>query len=181
MNIVKLPQVGVTDPLPYQLSTWCALIAINLVCLCYVIVVMGIVMKARGRAFTKEFMAQFNEQHQEAFGKDAAGGGYPDTGNGRYAEKLGYEQWVKFNNAQRAQHNFLDQFTFYLTMSLISLFAYPWFAAGFTAVYFIGRLAFSLSYAGAGPNARIPGAIIMDLAILATLGLAIASCIKLII
>ena len=37
-------------------------------------------------------MMQFNELHQEAFGTDVSPGGYPDTGNGIYAEKLNYKE-----------------------------------------------------------------------------------------
>ena len=58
-------------------------------------------MAARLKAFSKEFMAQFNEVHREAFGKDAPEYGYPDTGNGRYAKNLSYEMWVRMNNGQR--------------------------------------------------------------------------------
>ena len=40
--------------------------------------------------FTKEFMEQFNQVHQEAFGTDAPVGGHPDDGNGYYAAQLTY-------------------------------------------------------------------------------------------
>jgi len=32
----------------------------------------------------------FENEHREAFGKSPSKGGYPDTGNGRYSEKLAY-------------------------------------------------------------------------------------------
>ena len=52
----------------------------------------------RPKVFTKEFMAQFNQEHQEAFGRDAPLGGIPDDGNGYYADKLQYKDWYDFNN-----------------------------------------------------------------------------------
>ena len=45
---------------------------------------------ARFKCFTKEFMEQFNKEHQEAFGTDAPVGGHPDEGNGYYSAKLTY-------------------------------------------------------------------------------------------
>jgi hypothetical protein len=37
--------------------------------------------------------------------KDAVKGGYPDMGSGRYSAKLSDEEWIKFNNYQRAHYN----------------------------------------------------------------------------
>ena len=34
--------------------------------------------------------------------------GYPDMGNGWFADKLTYEQWFLFNLDQRAHKNFLE-------------------------------------------------------------------------
>jgi hypothetical protein len=36
---------------------------------------------------------------------NAVKGGYPDMGNGRYAAKLSDDDWLKFNNYQRAHYN----------------------------------------------------------------------------
>ena len=52
----------------------------------------------RRKIFTKEFMAQFNEEHQEVFGTDAPPLGHPDDGNGYYARKLSYGDWYTLNN-----------------------------------------------------------------------------------
>ena len=49
-----------------------------------------VVVPARTRTFTKEFMQQF---------EDAPIGGLPDNGDGRYSEKLPYKKWFEFNNA----------------------------------------------------------------------------------
>lgn len=81
------------------------------------------------------------------------------------------------NNGQRAQINFLEQITFIIGLSLIAAFQpdCTWYALGFLTAYSIGRFLFSLGYTSAGPNARVPGAILMDLAILGQLILAFVS------
>ena len=108
--------------------------------------------------------------------------GYPDTGCGRYGKALPYADWYAMNNGQRAQINFLEQFTFIVGMAVIAALYKPcaWYSFAFLVVYWVGRLLFSLGYTKAGPNARLPGAIAMDLAILALLCTAIASFSKLI-
>ena len=67
-----------------------------------------VVVPARTRTFTKEFMAQF---------EDTSVGGWPDNGEGRYSEKLPYRKWFDFNNAMRVHQNFVEQ----LPISLIFL------------------------------------------------------------
>lgn len=52
------------------------------------------------KVFTKEFMDQnFKEEHEKAFGAGSKlpGGGYPDTGSGRFSEKLPYKDWYLLN------------------------------------------------------------------------------------
>ena len=57
-------------------------------------------MAARIKVFTKEFMAQFAENHASAFPKRPVppNWGYPDTGNGYYGKKLAYKDWFVMNN-----------------------------------------------------------------------------------
>ena len=43
-------------------------------------------------------MAQFDEEHEKAFGTKASIGGYPDNGNGYFADRLPYGDWYTFNN-----------------------------------------------------------------------------------
>ena len=69
-------------------------------------------MAARHRRdfFSEEMLNKnFQETHEKQIGKGSLRpGGYPDTGNGRYSEKLEYKQWVQFNLDQRAHKNFLE-------------------------------------------------------------------------
>jgi hypothetical protein len=49
----------------------------------------------------------FGEEHKLVTGLDIEKGGYPDMGNGRYSAKLPYQEWYRFNNAQRVHNNFV--------------------------------------------------------------------------
>jgi hypothetical protein len=53
-------------------------------------------------------MKTFNLTHSTSVGGDAPKGGYPDMGNGRYAENWKYSEWFIFNNYQRAHYNYLE-------------------------------------------------------------------------
>ena len=67
-------------------------------------------------------------------------------------------------------------------LGLISA-SYPpcaWWAFFFLLTYIFGRLIFSIGYGRNGSDARLPGAIIMDLVLIALLGTAIVSFSKLI-
>ena len=61
--------------------------------------------------------------------------------------------------------------------SLVAGMGYPWWTVGIQFFVWLGRVLFSIGYASGGPSARIPGALIMDLAILGILGFAIATVI----
>ena len=85
------------------------------------------------------------------------------------------------NNGQRAQINFLESITFIISLSVIAALYYPWWSFGILLAYSVGRLLYTLGYSKMGPNARLPGAIIMDLMIFAQLPLSVVSlvmCIK---
>ena len=123
--------------------------------------------KIRRQIFNKDFMAQFNELHQEAFGTTLPFGGYPDTGNGIYAEKLSYKDWFTFNNWQRAHLNFWETIAPVFTLLLICAIHQRTLAVvcGFTI--FFGRVIYSLGYCAKGPKGRLVGAIMYDLAFVA--------------
>ena len=50
-----------------------------------------------------------------------------------------------------------------------------WIAFGLMCAFWVGRFVFTLGYAKLGPNARLPGALVMDLVILALVVLSIVS------
>lgn len=125
--------------------------------------------KKRQQVFNAEFMAQFDSEHQEAFGTKPSKGGYPDCGNGYYAQKLSYKDWYEFNNWQRAQNNFLETLTPVVVMTFMTAITEPLMACICVAVLIVGRLLYSLGYCYVGPKGRLVGAILVDLVLIALL------------
>lgn len=67
-----------------------------------------------------------------------------------------------------------------LLIAIIAGIGFPQYAFAIDIIYVIGRLLFSIGYMSSGPSGRLTGALICDFAILANLGLSVASCVKLI-
>lgn len=133
-------------------------------------------MATRIKVFNEAFMQKFSQEHEEAFkDRKLPKFGYPDTGNGKFGKALPYADWYKMNNGQRAQINFLEQITFILGTGLISAFepTCVWWAFGFLATFWVGRILFSIGYTSKGPGGRLAGAIIGDVAILGLIVLSI--------
>ena len=89
-----------------------------------------------------------------------------DMGSGRYADLLSYGDWVRFNNAQRAHGNYLEQFPSIVTMVLVNGLFTPVLAAGLGLTYMLGRHLYALGYTGASFG-RGPGGITSALSLLA--------------
>lgn len=133
----------------------------------------------RGKLFNAEFMERhFGEDHWKAFGEKIGKGGYPDTGNGRYAQCLDYKGWFEFNNRQRAHYNCLEQVATIISLVLVSGISVPVAAGVIGWVYFVGRIAYTFGYISKGPKGRTVGALICDVALVASLVTAIISCVR---
>ena len=157
------------------------LITLSAICILYVVTTYAFTMRARTAAFTDDFMKQFDDEHSVAFEKQpkAPQYGYPDTGNGYFGMKLPYAAWYKMNNGQRCQINFLEQLTFALVSGFLAGISYPIWTASLLTGYFFARLVFAIGYTKGGPNARIAGALVMDLCLLGQIILSCMSCYKL--
>ena len=125
--------------------------------------------KIRQKVFNAEFMSQFDQEHQEAFGSKAPVGGYPDSGNGYYADKLSYEHWYEFNNWQRAHYNLLETIVPISAMIMITSVNLPFVAMLQAGCFFVGRVFYGFGYCIGGPKGRIPGALITDIALITAL------------
>ena len=88
-------------------------------------------------------------------------------GNGVYAQKLNYKQWYEFNSAQRAHYNFLEWIATTIVLILVAGIYFPIPSAALGLAVFIARLFYSIGYAMGGPNGRVIGALMNDVAILA--------------
>ena len=68
------------------------LLAGTILCIECFVISLVVVVPARMRTFTKEFMNQFNEEHKKFFpDSEPSVGGWPDAGDGRYSDKLPYK------------------------------------------------------------------------------------------
>jgi len=133
----------------------------------------------RKKMFTQEFMEQhFGEDHWKAFGTRITKDGYPDMGNGRYAQRLSYEDWYNFNNGQRAHYNSVEQVASVVALILVTAFYLPMVAGYLGWTYFVGRIIYTMGYLKAGPKGRLVGALVMDLPLLALFVTSIYSGIK---
>merc|ERR1711935_536261 len=126
----------------------------------------------RKKYFSAEFLEEnFGKEHREAFGPDSKPpkNGYPDCGDGRYSEKLTYEQWFNFNNAQRAHQNGVEQLPLYLVNLFLGGLFNPRAAALVGLLTLLCRVQYTVGYLK-GPGSRLPGAILGTVANMLFLG-----------
>jgi hypothetical protein len=76
--------------------------------------------------------------------------GYPDMGNGRYAAKLSDEDWVTFNNYQRAHYNYIEGIAVIVILTLMAGIWYPRLAVITGIAYIIGRQLYAIGYQTGG-------------------------------
>ena len=126
-------------------------------------------------------MKQFREEHELALGKDRRKDelwfGFPDCGSGRFAQKLSYEAWVKFNNNQRVHQNLVEQLPIMLTILLISGLILPKITMYVAFLNVGARLIYTTLYVSLGSDWRklggIFGGLPLNLLMLATIGILI--------
>ena len=102
-------------------------------------------------------------------------GGYPDTGNGRFAALLSYDDWYKVNCGQRAHYNYVENFPIYIALGLTAGLMYPRAAAAGLALVVVGRELSAGGYASSGPAGRMNGAPLHYTGLLTLLGCAVAT------
>lgn len=123
----------------------------------------------------------FNEAHLQAFNQELDTFGYPDMGSGIYAQKLGYKEWVEFNNAQRAHYNFFEFAPSTLVWLFVGGIYFPIASAALGLVVIISRIIYGVGYANKGSGGRFTGVLGNDLAIIGMFGLSVASSIMFIL
>jgi glutathione S-transferase len=78
-------------------------------------------------------------------------------GAGRFADKLSYEDWFKFNCAQRAHYNFMEQMPPLMLFLIISGLYFPFIAGIIGCGYFLARIMFTLGYMKSPNKRRLGG------------------------
>jgi glutathione S-transferase len=126
----------------------------------------------RRKFFTKEFFATHFPEI-----KEVPENGYPDMGQGRFADKLPLEQWTRFNNAQRAHYNYLEMIPLIVVLEAISglFFARVTVIGGIIVI--IGRQLYASGYRSRkGSRGRGIGAAVADIGILFFFGASLYGC-----
>ena len=90
----------------------------------------------RGKIFNHDKIKEkFGEEHQKHFKTDPPKGGYPDHGDGMYADELlSYKEWFEFSLDQRGHKNFLEQVTIICFLICVIGLLYPIAALVFAAI-----------------------------------------------
>jgi len=133
-------------------------------------------MGARKKVFPEEWMKeQFGQVHREAFNEEIKADGYPDMGGGLYSQKLSYKQWYELNSAQRAHYNFVEWIASTLVLLLIAGVYFPIPSAALGLAVFLARILYAIGYYVGGPQGRLIGVLINDLAFLGSFVLAFIS------
>jgi glutathione S-transferase len=104
---------------------------------------------------------------------------YPDMGNGRHAQKLTDDQWEEFGNAQRTHYNYVEGIASVITFQLLGGLFYPKLNATLGALYIAGRALYTYGYKTKGPKGRLPGVLVLELALLAQVGVTIYGAVRL--
>jgi len=132
------------------------------------------VMGLRKEYFNDEFQKKNQDlldEHKKAFPTVPFSLGYPDMGSGRYTDRLTYEQWFRFNNAQRGHHNFLESVWGAMGLLLVGGLFEPKIFATLGAVYIVARASYARGYASQGPKGREVGAVLGALSLLVMVGM----------
>jgi uncharacterized membrane protein YecN with MAPEG domain len=129
----------------------------------------------RRQLFSDEFMKrEFGDIHKKETGYEAPRLGYPDQGFGRYSDKLSYKDWYRFASAQRAHGNFFEQVGIVIPMILIGGCEDGRIAGALGWAYFIGRIMYSLGYAGEkGSEGRTIGGTVITFSMIGLIALAL--------
>lgn len=138
-------------------------------------------MRAREQVFTKEFMlANFEKEHRENTGQNVENThGYPDMGQGRYSDKLPYNDWLKFAKAQRTHYNFLENWGPQTLFIIVGGLRYPIFSAVLGFVAIAGRVLYTAGYmfpTGSSNPMRVLGAITGDIVMIISFVLSVIAC-----
>ena len=125
-----------------------------------------LVTRARKRFFNKEFLNKhYGEEHKKYFGTEPPAGGYPDPGDGRYADKLSLGEWNDFNLSVRAFNNFSEWIVASLTTVLLLGLIYPSLGTYLGYILAFGRASYSIGYLY-DPSKRMLGAAVSEIAII---------------
>ena len=88
--------------------------------------------------------------------------GYPDQGNGIYADKLDFIDWFKFNSSQRVHQNFTEWLPIFLITCWLCSLVFPTIAYYFAFFFVLARLIYTIGYK-LHPGSRVVGSLMFIL------------------
>ena len=123
--------------------------ALNLFLQNHVFATMG-----RKKYFTSSNLAKSFNEHKDAFPADSQlpKSGYPDDGNGRYSDKLSFEEWFMLNNYMRVWQNLLEFTPMILILILIAGIEFPTWSSCIGLAFLVGRIIYGVGYVKSGPK-----------------------------
>ena len=139
--------------------------------------------KTRLKVFNQEMLeTNFGDDHFQSTKQSIKRGGYPDMGNGRYSAKLSYGDWLDFNKAQRVHYNFVEQVASILIFVILGGILHPIEASVIGFTFIISRICYGYytTPEGSAHPARVVGALLGDICLLAGFGLVVYSGISVI-
>ena len=149
----------------FEVSAHYPYIMLCVVVLCIYVLIMPylVVIPRRNKIMNPRFMKQFFKAHSEALGPSANWGsltaGYPDQGNGMFADKLPYLHWYHLNNTIRVHQNFVESMPQIIGLLLIGGLYFPRCTLAVGFLNCLTRPLYIFQYLVGGPNKRILGAV----------------------
>lgn len=113
----------------------------------------------------KKEVRELQEEHKKAVGGEIDPQGYPDMGNGRYAQLLSYADWLTFNKAQRTHYSMVEVSGPVCASMVATGIYYPRTVALLGLSFTVGRIVYAIGYMS-NPKNRGLGAVIADLSFL---------------
>ena len=114
----------------------------------------------------KKEVQALQEEHKKATGGEIDPLGYPDMGNGRYAQLLSYADWLTFNKAQRIHYSMVEVTGPVCASMVATGLYYPRTVAALGLSFTAGRILYAMGYM-TNPKNRAVGAIVADLSFFA--------------
>lgn len=99
-------------------------------------------------------------------------------GNGQIGQLLPYPKWHAMARAMRAHYNALEGLPTAITVTVVAGIALPVPAACFGFAIFLGRILYGIGYRRSGAKGRFIGVALIDVSLLALLGMSIYSCLR---
>ncbi len=94
-----------------------------------------------------------------------------DMGHGRYSDKLEYDDWLAFANAQRGHYNYVEVVAPMIAIELLCGLFYARWAVLLGLAYVFGLVLYFHGYLSGGPKGRVLSLPFVDGAMLALFGL----------